>query len=101
MASGRPIVATDLPTHTEVLDADAAILVPPTPVGLAEGMLRALEDPAGAAALGRRARHVVETRHTFASFKRGLADCYAAVLDPTTPLTCPSGEAPATGKIIE
>ena len=101
MASGRPIVATDLPTHTQVLDADAAILVPPTPAGLADGILRALEDPAGAAALGRRARHVVETRHTFAGFKRRLADCYAAVLDPTAPLTCPSGEAPATGKIIE
>jgi glycosyltransferase involved in cell wall biosynthesis len=41
MASGRPIVATDLPTHTQVLDAEAAILVPPTPGGLAEGILRA------------------------------------------------------------
>jgi glycosyltransferase involved in cell wall biosynthesis len=80
MASGRPIVATDLPTHTQVLDADAAILAPPTPAGLAEGILRALEDPAGAAALGRRARDLVEKRYTFAGFKRRLAECYAAVL---------------------
>jgi glycosyltransferase involved in cell wall biosynthesis len=93
MASGRPIVATDLPTHTQVLDADAAILVPPTPAGLAEGIVRALEDPAGAAELGRRARHLVETRHTFAGFKRQLADCYAAVLGPTTTLRHPSGGA--------
>ena len=93
MASGRPIVATDLPTHTQVLDADAAILVPPSAAGLAEGILRALEDPAGAAALGRRARHVVETHHTFAGFKRRLADCYAAVLGPTTTPTRSSGEA--------
>jgi glycosyltransferase involved in cell wall biosynthesis len=93
MASGRPIVATDLPTHTQVLDAEAAILVPPTPAGMAEGILRALEDPAGAAALGRRARHLVETRHTFAGFKRQLADCYAAVLGPTTTLMHPRGEA--------
>jgi glycosyltransferase involved in cell wall biosynthesis len=92
MASGRPIVATDLPTHTEVLDADAAILVPPTPAGLSQGILRALEDPAGAAALGRRARYVVETRHTFAAFKRHLADCYAAVLGPP-PLISASAEA--------
>ena len=41
-------------------------------------------DPAAAAALGRSARHVVETRHTFAGFRRRLADCYAAVLGPTT-----------------
>ena len=87
MASGRPIVATDLPTHTQVLDAEAAILVPPTPAGLADGILRALEDPAGAAALGRRARQVVKTRYTFAGFKRRLADCYAAVLGPTKSLS--------------
>jgi glycosyltransferase involved in cell wall biosynthesis len=93
MASGRPIVATDLPTHTEVLDADAAILVPPTPAVLAEGILRALDDPAAAAALGQRARHVVETRYTFAGFKQHLADCYAAVLGPTTTMGCPSGKA--------
>jgi glycosyltransferase involved in cell wall biosynthesis len=101
MASGRPIVATDLPTHTQVLDADAAILVPPTPAGLAEGILRALDDPAAATALGKRARRVVETRYTFAGFKQRLADCYAAVLGPTATLGCPSGEAPATGKISE
>jgi glycosyltransferase involved in cell wall biosynthesis len=83
MASGRPIVATDLPTHTQVLDTAAAILVPPSPAGLAEGILRALEDPAAAAALGRRARHLVETRHTSADFKRRLAACYAAVLGRT------------------
>jgi glycosyltransferase involved in cell wall biosynthesis len=93
MASGRPIVATDLPTHTQVLDPDAAILVPPTPAGLAEGILRALDDPAAAAALGRRARHLVETRHTLAGFKRQLADCYAAVLGPATTLRHPSGGA--------
>jgi glycosyltransferase involved in cell wall biosynthesis len=93
MASGRPIVATDLPTHTQVLDAEAAILVPPTPAGLAEGILRALDDPAGAAALGRRARHLAETRYTFAGFRRSLAECYAAVLGPTTAPTLPSGEA--------
>jgi glycosyltransferase involved in cell wall biosynthesis len=80
MASGRPIVATDLPTHTQVLDAEAAILVPPTPAGLAEGILRALDDPAGAAALGRRARNIVEERHTFAGFRSQLAACYTAVL---------------------
>jgi glycosyltransferase involved in cell wall biosynthesis len=99
MASGRPIVATDLPTHTQVLDSEAAILVPPTSAGLAGGILRALEDPAGAAALGRRARHLVETRHTFAGFKRQLTDCYAAVLGPTTTLTRSSGktERPAPG----
>lgn len=84
MASGRPIVATDLPTHTEVLDAKTAILVPPTPAGLAQGICRALEDPAGATALGRRAQLLVEQRYTYAGFKRHVAEFYAAVLGPAT-----------------
>jgi glycosyltransferase involved in cell wall biosynthesis len=82
MASGRPIVATDLPTHTRVLDGDAAILVKPTPAGLASGILRVLEDPPGAAALGRRAQRLVQERYTYPGFKRGIAECYAAVLGP-------------------
>ncbi len=80
MASGRPIVTTDLPTHTRVLNGEAAILVEPTPAGLASGILRALEDPAGAAALGRRAQRLVQERYTYTGFKRGIAECYAAVL---------------------
>jgi glycosyltransferase involved in cell wall biosynthesis len=82
MASGRPIVATDLPTHTQVLDPQAAILVPPTPAGLANGICWALEDPAGATALGRRARFLVEERYTYAGFKRHVTEFYAAVLGP-------------------
>ena len=60
MASGRPIVATDLPTHTQVLDARSAILVPPTEDGLADGIAHALDDPDAAGALAREARRVVE-----------------------------------------
>jgi len=82
MASGRPIVATDLPTHTQVLDRSVAILVQPSPAGLASGILEALDDPARAAALGRSAQALAQERYTYANFKRGMAECYAAVLDP-------------------
>ena len=80
MASGRPIVATDLPTHTEVLDAATALLVPPTPEGLAAGLIAALDDPEAAARRGAAARCRVETRHTFARFKQQLLEAYAAAL---------------------
>jgi glycosyltransferase involved in cell wall biosynthesis len=77
MASGRPIVATDLPTHTDVLDLNSAILAPPTPEGLAAGIGRAFDEPARSDLLGMRARQLVERKHTYAMFKRKLAAVYA------------------------
>ena len=42
MQSGKPIVATDIPAHTAVLDANTAVLRPPTPDGIADGIMWAL-----------------------------------------------------------
>jgi len=57
MASGRPIVATSIPSVSEILeDGVNALLVPPDSSGaLAAGIKRALEDPALADALSVRA----------------------------------------------
>jgi glycosyltransferase involved in cell wall biosynthesis len=46
LASGVPVVATDLPTHTQTVTADMAILVKPEPQALAAGIGRAA-GPAG------------------------------------------------------
>ena len=59
MLSGNPIVATDLPTHTQVLDEQCAILVEATAEGLADGMRRASSDQQNAADIARRARERV------------------------------------------
>jgi glycosyltransferase involved in cell wall biosynthesis len=64
LRSGRPIVATRLRTHTQVLSDETAFLAAPTPEGLAEAMLRALADPAEAARVGARARLLAETKYT-------------------------------------
>ena len=52
LASGRPIVATDLPTHTQVLDPKVAWLAAPSAEALAGALRQALAEPAEA---GRRA----------------------------------------------
>lgn len=44
LASGRPLVATRIPAHTQVLSDDVCMLVDPDPAAMAEGILRALED---------------------------------------------------------
>jgi glycosyltransferase involved in cell wall biosynthesis len=57
MASGRPVVATSIPSVSEILrDGVNAILVPPdSPEAIAAGIKRALNDPALAKALSERA----------------------------------------------
>lgn len=84
MASGRPIVATDLPTHTEVLDPTMAFLVPPTVEGLTAGLSRALDVPDTALRYGANAKRRVAERHTFEVFKRELLEAYAFVLGAGT-----------------
>ena len=82
MASGRPIVATDLPTHTEVLSVETAVLTPPTVAGLAQGISRALDEPPFAARLGERARSVAESEYTYSKFKQQLSAAYTALVYP-------------------
>ena len=45
LRSGRPIVATDLLTHTQVLDRETALLVKPEPEAFAAAIIRLIEQP--------------------------------------------------------
>jgi len=45
MASGKPIVATNIPSHTQVLNNDSAFLCEPNPEAFANGILLALKSP--------------------------------------------------------
>jgi len=44
MKSGKPLVATDLWTHTQVLSLENSVLVKPDPQSLADGLIFALSD---------------------------------------------------------
>ena len=46
MSAGKPILASNIPAHTEVLDESVAVLVEPTVQGLSAGLMRLLQDPA-------------------------------------------------------
>ncbi len=76
LRSGRPIVATRLLTHTQVLDDDVAILTAPTPEGFAGGILAAIAEPARARDIGCRARQLAETKYSV----RGVPGAHAAGL---------------------
>ena len=68
LRAGRPIVATRLLTHTQVLDDTVSILTDPTPTGMAAGIVRALADPAAARELGRRAHELAETKYSYEAY---------------------------------
>jgi glycosyltransferase involved in cell wall biosynthesis len=79
MWSAVPIVATDLPTHTQVLDASVAVLRPATAEGLASGILDVLADPARFAPLGVAARALVASDYSRDAFRRKLLAAYASI----------------------
>jgi glycosyltransferase involved in cell wall biosynthesis len=68
LRAGRAIVATRLLTHTQVLDDQVAVLTDPTPAGFAAGVLKALGDPAYAAALGARAGALAESKYSYEAY---------------------------------
>ena len=76
LASGKPLVATDLPVHTQLLNRELAMLVPPTPRGLAEGMIHLLENPGRASQLGRAAKRFVEKEFSESAYRRRVAELY-------------------------
>ena len=68
LRSGTPIVATNLLTHTQVLDATVAELTDPTPDAFAAGILRVLGDGARGSALGQAALALANTRYTYEAY---------------------------------
>jgi glycosyltransferase involved in cell wall biosynthesis len=82
LASGRPLVATRIETHTQLLDDRLAFLVPPTAEGIADGIRQALADPAEA---GRRARagvQLIDERYSRARYAEKVQRAYATLARP-------------------
>jgi hypothetical protein len=79
MDSGKPILATDIPAHSQVLPPGAAMLVPPEPEALAEGMLRLAGDAGLRARLGETARQIARDEYSAATFHRRAGEFCDAI----------------------
>jgi glycosyltransferase involved in cell wall biosynthesis len=79
LAAGRPIVATDIPTHRTVLTEDRAVLVPPRTDALAAGILALLQDELRAARLSRAARAYADEHLRWEPFVDSVAVIYDEV----------------------
>ncbi len=76
LRSGKPIVATDLLTHTQVLNAEIAKLVAPEPEAFAQAVLELIEQPAQRARLSSAARVVAQEKYSRESYVRRTAQAY-------------------------
>lgn len=83
--SGVPVLATRLPTHTQVLDHRVALLADPTPAAFADGLIRLAQDPALGARLAFAARELVQREFTPDAARRKLAAFYQDVQRGLTP----------------
>lgn len=79
LAAGRPIVATDIPTHRTVLADDRAVLVAPDTEAIARGILSVLGDPARAQRLAAAARQYAQTHLGWSRFVESVETLYAEV----------------------
>ena len=80
MASGRPLVATRIPTHTQLLDDSLAYLVEPSPEGLARGIEEALADRESSARRAEKARALLEREYSPARYEAKVKDAYDGVV---------------------
>jgi glycosyltransferase involved in cell wall biosynthesis len=85
LRSGRPIVATRLLTHTQVLTDDVAILTSATAEGFAAGILAAIADPDQARAVGSRARLLAETKYSYETYLARTREACAYLLPEASP----------------
>jgi len=75
--SGRPVIATRIASHTQVLDDRCAVLVDPTAEGIAAGICRCLTDPSWADGIARNGRALAEREFTTHTYVEAVRRAYA------------------------
>jgi glycosyltransferase involved in cell wall biosynthesis len=68
--SGVAVVATALPTHTQVVTEREAALTPPEPAAMAATIARLLDDPDERMRLAQNAQSLVRREHSWPSFRK-------------------------------
>ena len=79
MHAGKPLLATRIAGHLQVLDDESATLVEPTAEGLADGLGDILDDPARAQQRAVCAQRIAQDRYSLTAYIRQVADAYVAV----------------------
>lgn len=80
LRSGRPIVATDLRTHTQVLQTGTAVLVPAEPGAFAAALGRLIDHPDDRERIASAARALATRKYSRASYLERTREAYARLL---------------------
>src|SRR5690606_37403222 len=80
LRSGKPIVATDLLTHTQVLSSAVARLVPPEPAPFAAAVAALFDDAGERRRLGEAARALAEAKYSLAVYLSRTAEACARLM---------------------
>jgi glycosyltransferase involved in cell wall biosynthesis len=78
LRSGRPIVATNLITHTQVLNPEIAVLTEPEPQAFAKGIIEALSNPQ-MSRMVERAQQVAEEKYSYREYLAKTSNLYSYV----------------------
>lgn len=78
LRSGRPIVATNLITHTQVLNPEIAILTEPEPQAFAKGIIEALSNPEMNKMVAR-AQQIAEEKYSYREYLAKTSNLYTYV----------------------
>jgi glycosyltransferase involved in cell wall biosynthesis len=79
LMSGRPVLATRLPTHLQVVGDDHALLVEPTVDAMAKGMRALIDSPELRERLGAAGRELVDQHYNYDSFHQRLQAFYEKI----------------------
>lgn len=77
--AGKPIVATNTPSHTQVLSPDNAVLVEPNKDAFAQGIMRVLHDPEFAEQISRNAHQYAQEKFNYQSYMAKVGQIYDAL----------------------
>ncbi len=81
--SGKAIVATNIEAHTKILSADIALLTEPTAAGIAEGILKIVNNPEFGKELGLQAKLFAIEKFSYANYLAKVAEIYQTILPIT------------------
>jgi glycosyltransferase involved in cell wall biosynthesis len=70
LGSGRPVLATNLETHTQVLNSDVSVLVAPEPDCFARGILNLVNNSELRVSLGTSGKRMIDDNFSLEAFKR-------------------------------
>jgi len=83
LRSGKPIVATDLETHTQVLTPEVSVLTEVNPRAFAAGILSLLKDRDRCREMGARARIFAAEKYDVSHYHESLGNLYRTVIRET------------------